>query len=231
MEHSYDLERQHRIGKLHAIERIQALLDEDFFREIGSGIKGRNQREYQNGSPEYDGVITGYGTIGGRRVVIYAQDVPGFMPGVGEEEKGIIRYGAKLLYAYAESTVPKITVILRKAYGGAYIAMGSKHLGTDFVYAWPDAEIAVMGEEPAVEILYKKELSNLASERKRARFLELTEEYRKNFMNSMKAVEEGYVDEILCPEETRERIASDLIFLKNKTKNCHVVKKHGNIPL
>ena len=158
-------------------------------------------------------------------------DVPGFMPGLDQEEKGIIRHGAKLLYAYSESTVPKITVILRRAYGGAYIAMASKHLGADFVYAWQGAEIAVMGEEPAVEILFRRELSALEGAEKLERFRELSQAYRRQVMNADTAVQQGYVDEILAPEETRSRIISDLRFLEQKRKLTDVKKKHGNLPL
>lgn len=163
--------------------------------------------------------------------IITLVDVPGFMPGAMQEEKGMIRHGASLLYAYGESTVPKITVIMRKAYGGAYIAMGSKHLGADFVYAWPDAEIAVMGEEPAIEILYRRELSGLSEDEKESRLRELTEQYRREVMNADKAVERGYIDEIILPEETRVRISSDLKFLRQKRSFCSVTKKHGNMPV
>lgn len=158
-------------------------------------------------------------------------DVPGFMPGQEQEEKGIIRHGAKLLYAYGESDVPKITVILRRAYGGAYIAMGSKHLGVDFVYAWPKAEIAVMGEQAAAKILYRKELAELTGNAREQRARELTENYRREVINAKRAVEQGYVDEILRPEETRKRLLADLAFLENKRKGNKVLKKHGNIPL
>lgn len=158
-------------------------------------------------------------------------DVPGFMPGLEQEEAGIIRHGAKLLYAYAESTVPKVTVILRRAYGGAYIAMGSKHTGTDFVYAWPEAEIAVMGEGSAVEILFSRELQGMTGQEKQAYVHELTERYRREVMNTQAAVEQGYVDEILLPQETRERICRDLEFLRDKKRASIIARKHGNIPL
>ncbi len=158
-------------------------------------------------------------------------DVPGFMPGLEQEEKGLIRHGAKLLYAYGESTVPKVTVILRKAYGGAYIAMGSKHLGADFVYAWPDAEIAVMGAEPAIEILYRKELSSLEGEERESRLHDLVEKYKGEVMNTNKAQLQGYIDEVLLPEETRSRLCEDFRFLKNKGNIDSIKKKHGNIPL
>lgn len=158
-------------------------------------------------------------------------DVPGFMPGESQEERGIIRHGAKLLYAYAESTVPKITVILRRAYGGAYIAMGSRHLGSDFVYAWPDAEIAVMGEEAAVEILCGKKLKRLDEKESREEFRKLTGQYRSQVMNTRTALAQGYVDGILRPSQTREQICSDLRMLREKCRRSVVTKKHGNIPL
>ena len=163
--------------------------------------------------------------------VITLVDVPGFMPGQSQEERGIIRHGAKLLYAYAESTVPKITVILRRAYGGAYIAMGSRHLGADFVYAWPGAEIAVMGEEAAVEILCGKKLKKMREEDRREQFLKLSGQYRTEVMNTRAALEQGYVDGILRPSQTRERICGDLRMLRGKMRGDRVRKKHGNIPL
>lgn len=163
--------------------------------------------------------------------VVTLVDVPGFMPGLEQEEQGIIRHGAKLLYAYSQSTVPKITVILRRAYGGAYIAMGSKHIGADFVYAWPGAEIAVMGEEPAVEILFRRELKSLEGQEKKEQLQKRMAQYREKLMNARTAMEQGYVDEILKPQETRERICMDLKFLRNKKRFCQVKKKHGNIPL
>lgn len=163
--------------------------------------------------------------------VITLVDVPGFMPGESQEERGIIRHGAKLLYAYAESTVPKITVILRRAYGGAYIAMGSRHLGSDFVYAWPDAEIAVMGEEAAVEILCGKKLKLLDEKASREQLRKLTGQYRSQVMNTRTALAQGYVDAILSPSQTRDRICSDLRMLQDKYRRPVVTKKHGNIPL
>lgn len=154
-------------------------------------------------------------------------DVPGFLPGVKEEHKGIIRHGAKLLYAYTEASVPKITIIMRKAYGGAYIAMCSKHLGADVVYAWPSAEIAVMGAEGAVNILYSKELKNNNDASFRE---EKIEEYKKEFMNPLIAAKRGYIDDIIVPSSTRKYIINALQLLKNK-KIYKIQKKHGNIPL
>ena len=155
-------------------------------------------------------------------------DVPGFIPGPQEEQKGIIRHGAKVIYAYSEATVPKLTVILRKAIGGAYIAMCSRHLGADFVYAWPSAEIAVMGAEGAIEILYAKELKdpNLAGE-----IAAKTEQYKKEIMTPKIAAERGYITEVINPEDTRSRIVSSFDFLETKIFTNKPLKKHGNIPL
>jgi propionyl-CoA carboxylase beta chain len=156
------------------------------------------------------------------------EDVPGFLPGTSQEFGGIIRHGAKLLYAYAEATVPKITVITRKAYGGAYCVMGSKHLRTDINFAWPTAEIAVMGSEGAVNILYRRELSsNGNSAAVRA---EKIAEYRERFANPFIAAERGYIDDVIEPHETRSRVIRALRMLANKTDTMPR-KKHGNIPL
>jgi len=155
-------------------------------------------------------------------------DVPGFLPGLEQERKGIIRHGAKLLFAYAESTVPKITIILRKAYGGAYIAMCSKHLGSDFVYSWDTGEIAVMGAEGAVEILFKSELQNAANPKELIEKLE--KEYSETFVNPTIAAESGIIDEIIEPEQTRRVIIQSLIQLQRKEQQI-LKKKHGNIPL
>ncbi|MCH5290239.1 MAG: acyl-CoA carboxylase subunit beta [Treponema sp.] len=155
-------------------------------------------------------------------------DVPGFLPGPDEEQKGIIRHGAKVIYAYSEATVPKITVITRKAYGGAYIAMCSKHLGADFVYAWPKSEIAVMGAEGAVGILYNKEMKDPAQ----AAFVaQKLQEYKDTIMTPTIAAQRDYISEIIEPEETRERVVASLDFLANKQQSVIPAKKHGNIPL
>ena len=155
-------------------------------------------------------------------------DVPGFLPGPDEEQKGIIRHGAKVIYAYSEATVPKVTVITRKAYGGAYIAMCSKHLGADFVYAWPKAEIAVMGAEGALEILYAKEMKDPTQ----AAFVAMkSKEYHETIMTPSIAAKRDYISEIIEPAETRERVAKSLEFLENKMQNAAPAKKHGNIPL
>jgi acetyl-CoA carboxylase carboxyltransferase component len=160
--------------------------------------------------------------------IITFEDVPGFMPGLNQEHGGIIRNGAKLLYAYAEATVPKITVITRKAYGGAYDVMSSKHLRGDINYAWPTAEIAVMGPEGAVSIVFRRELAD--AEDPVARKAELVADYRERFANPYVAASWGYVDDVIEPRETRQRIISALEMLQNK-RDTNPPKKHGNIPL
>lgn len=155
-------------------------------------------------------------------------DVPAFMPGVDQEHIGIIRHGAKLLYAFAEATVPKICLIMRKAYGGAYCAMNSKSLGADIVYAWPIAQIAVMGDGGAVNIIFKKQIHS--AEHPELEEVRLTEEYKQRFMNPYFAAKRGFVDEVIHPENTREKISSALNMLKEKQVS-RPWKKHGNIPL
>ena len=155
-------------------------------------------------------------------------DVPGFLPGTDQEWGGIIKHGAKLLYAYAEATVPKVTVITRKAYGGAYDVMASKHIRADINYAFPTAEIAVMGPEGAVNIIFRNELAKAAdpaAERNR-----LVAEYREKFANPFKAAELGYVDEVIRPEQTRPKLIRALEMLKDKRQD-NLPRKHGNIPL
>ena len=163
--------------------------------------------------------------------IITLVDVPGFVPSIEQEKSGIIRHGAKLLYAYAESTVPKITLILRKAFGGAYIAMGSKHLGADAVYAWPNAQISVMGAEGAIDILYGKILLDMGEKEKEIFKEKMEKKYSQKYMNSLTAEKEGYIDEIILPEETREKFYQDLVAFTNKEPVIQVTKKHGNIPL
>lgn len=163
--------------------------------------------------------------------IITFEDVPGFMPSAAQESKGIIRHGAKMLYAYSEATTTKITVIMRKAYGGAYIAMNSKRLRADKVYAWPKAEIAVMGAEAACEVLYAKKLKNLEGEEKQKFFQQKVDKYTEECMNARKALSHGYVDEIIEPAETRNHLLKDLKKLDGKTKEHTIHKKHGNIPL
>jgi propionyl-CoA carboxylase beta chain len=160
--------------------------------------------------------------------LITFEDVPGFLPGTNQEYGGIIKHGAKLLYAFAEATVPKITIITRKAYGGAYCVMASKHIRTDVNYAWPTAEIAVMGPEGAVNIVYKRELEKAANKEK-AREKKI-EEFRERFANPYVAAERGYVDAVIRPRETRKRIVHALEMLDGK-RDKNPPKKHGNIPL
>ncbi len=154
-------------------------------------------------------------------------DVPGFMPGLAEEHGGIIRRGAKLLYAYCEATVPKLTVITRKAYGGAYIVMCSKHLGSDVNLAWPQAEIAVLGAEAAVTILHRKELAGAADADARRAVIE--DDYRERFGNPYQAAELGYVDDVIAPSETRVALARHLARLATK-RSAPIPRKHGNMP-
>jgi propionyl-CoA carboxylase beta chain len=160
--------------------------------------------------------------------LITFEDVPGFLPGTTQEYGGIIRHGAKLLYAFAEATVPKITVITRKAYGGAYCVMASKHIRADVNYAWPTAEIAVMGPEGAVDIVYKRELER--AEDREAMRAEKMEEFRDRFANPYVAAERGFVDAVIHPRETRKRLIQALEMLENK-RDKNPPKKHGNIPL
>ncbi len=156
------------------------------------------------------------------------EDVPGFLPGTHQEWGGIIKHGAKLLYAYAEATVPKITVITRKAYGGAYDVMSSKHIRGDVNLAWPSAEIAVMGPKGAAEIIFKKDIAN--AEDPESMLAQKEQEYREKFANPYLAAERGYIDEVIIPRNTRVRVIQALHMLQNKTDK-NPAKKHGNIPL
>lgn len=160
--------------------------------------------------------------------IITFEDVPGFLPGTDQEWRGVIRHGAKLLYAYAEATVPKITVITRKAYGGAYCVMGSKHLRTDLNYAWPTAEIAVMGAEGAVNIVYRKEIAG-AADPEAVRAAKVAE-FRERFANPFVTAERGFIDDVIEPNETRPRLIRGLRMLETKVDSMPS-KKHGNIPL
>ena len=161
--------------------------------------------------------------------IVTLVDTPGFMPGIDQEHGGIIKHGAKILYAYAEASVPKITIIMRKAYGGAYIAMGSLSLGSDINYAWPTAEIAVMGPEGAVRILYRKELDKAPN--KEELFREKLKEYRGTFANPFRASELGYVDDVIDMALTRKKIYDALVVLNTKRADTPPIRKHGNIPL
>jgi acetyl-CoA carboxylase carboxyltransferase component len=155
-------------------------------------------------------------------------DVPGYLPGTTQEWMGIIRHGAKLLYAYSEATVPKVTLITRKAYGGAYLAMCSKHLGADYVLAWPTAEIAVMGGEGAASIIHRREINDAADAR--AKLAEKVNEYNDLFCNPYIAASRGYVDAVIYPRETRSRIIAALAMLKTKCES-RPGKKHGSMPV
>jgi propionyl-CoA carboxylase beta chain len=156
--------------------------------------------------------------------IVTLVDVPGFMPGTAQEYGGIIKHGAKLLYAYAEATVPKVTLITRKAYGGAYDVMASKHLRGDLNYAWPSAEIAVMGPKGAVEIIFRADMGDAGKIEAR------TEEYRRRFANPFVAASRGFLDDVISPAATRPRLARALAMLRTK-KLENPWKKHGNIPL
>src|SRR5215210_1559864 len=160
--------------------------------------------------------------------LIVFEDVPGFLPGVSQEHGGIIRHGAKLLYAFAEATVPKLTVITRKAYGGAYCVMASKHIRTDFNFAWPTAEIAVMGAEGAVGILYRKELADTTNPEEKRQ--QIVGEFNEKFANPYVAAEHGFIDEVIEPKFTRPKLIRALKLLQNK-RDTNPPKKHGNIPL
>ncbi|MCK4651050.1 acyl-CoA carboxylase subunit beta [Candidatus Babeliales bacterium] len=163
--------------------------------------------------------------------IISLVDVPGFLPGIDQEHNGIIKHGAKLIYAYAQATVPKITVVLRKAYGGAYIVMGSKHLASDFNFAWPTAQIAVMGAKGAIAILNGKELNKIGNIQEKEKLQkELEQKYEEKYLNPFQAAEYGYIDSIIEPNKTRKHLISSLIISKDKVELLPK-KKHGNIPL
>jgi acetyl-CoA carboxylase carboxyltransferase component len=155
-------------------------------------------------------------------------DVPGFLPGADQEYRGIIRHGAKLLYAYCEATVPKLTVITRKAYGGAYDVMCSKHIRADYNVAWPTAEIAVMGPQGAVSVIFKRDIAQADDPASRSQ--ELIDEYREQFANPYYAAERGYVDDVIEPRQTRSALIGALHMAQNKEVTTPR-RKHGNIPL
>jgi acetyl-CoA carboxylase carboxyltransferase component len=160
--------------------------------------------------------------------LVVIEDVPGFMPGLNQEHGGIIRHGAKLLYAFSEATVPKITVIVRKAYGGAYCVMNPRHIGADLVLAWPSAEIAVMGPEGAVNVIFRREIAEAQNPVERK--AELVQDYRQRFANPYVAAGAGFIDNVIEPHETRPRLINALEMLRNKQASLPA-KKHGNIPL
>jgi acetyl-CoA carboxylase carboxyltransferase component len=160
--------------------------------------------------------------------LVVFEDVPGFLPGLDQEHGGIIRRGAKLLYAFCEATVPKLTVVTRKAYGGAYCVMNSKHIRADLNLAWPSAEIAVMGPEGAVDIIFRHELAEAENPEERRQ--ELIAEYREQFANPYVSAQRGYIDDVIVPSETRPRLINALLMLQNK-RDHNPPKKHGNMPL
>ena len=155
-------------------------------------------------------------------------DVPGFLPGTDQEYNGIIRHGAKLLYAFSEASVPKLTVIIRKAYGGAYCVMSSKHIGGDYNFAWPNTEIAVMGAEGACDIVFRKEIINSTNQEERRN--ELVSDYQKKFSNPYVAASKGYIDNVIKPKETREKLIRALKSIYRKREELPK-RKHGNIPV
>src|SRR6056297_1977742 len=228
---------------------IEGVVDEDSFFEVQEGyaknivvgfarLDGKSVRIVANQPRVNAGTLDIESSEKGSRFVRFCDsfnipiltfvDVPGFMPGTDQEHGGIIRHGAKLLYAFSEATVPLLTVITRKAYGGAYDVMASKHIGADMNYAWPMAEIAVMGPQGAVNVLYSDELED--ADDVEARRQQLIDEYRDAFANPYTAAERGFVDDVLEPAETRPRLISDLELLRGKRKD-QPDRKHGNIPL
>jgi propionyl-CoA carboxylase beta chain len=230
-------------------EAIEQIIDEGSFLEIHKDyaenivvgfarLAGKSIGIVANQPAFLAGVLDNHASVKGARFVRFCdsfnipllvlEDVPGFLPGTDQEWNGIINNGAKLLYAFCEATVPKITVITRKAYGGAYCVMNSKHIGADMNYAWPTAEIAVMGAKGAAEIIFKKEISSAADQE--AKWLEKEKEYSDLFANPYRAAERGFVDEVIEPAETRAKLIKAYRMLENKVVN-NPRKKHGNIPL
>ncbi len=228
---------------------IKAVVDDGNFLEVHGGyatnltvgfarIGGRSVGIVANQPSHLAGVLDIDSSVKGGRFVRFCDafniplvtfvDVPGFLPGTDQEWRGIIRHGAKLLYAYCEATVPKVTVITRKAYGGAYDVMSSKHIRGDVNLAWPSAEIAVMGPKGAVEILWKKDIQN--AEDPETLTDKLSQEYREKFANPYIAAERGFIDDIILPRHTRHRLIDALIMLETKV-DTNPRKKHGNIPL
>ncbi|MDT5271332.1 MAG: propionyl-CoA carboxylase beta chain [Acidobacteriota bacterium] len=230
-------------------DAIHAVVDDGYFFEVHehyapnivvgfARLGGRSVGIVANQPAYLAGVLDIDASVKGARFVRFCdcfniplvvfEDVPGFMPGVRQEHSGIIRHGAKLLYAFAEATVPKITVITRKAYGGAYCVMASKHIRTDVNFAWPTAEIAVMGAEGAVGILYRREIGE-APDQDAARRARVAE-FEEKFANPFVAAERGFIDEIIEPALTRKKLINALSLLENK-RDTNPPKKHGNIPL
>jgi propionyl-CoA carboxylase beta chain len=230
-------------------EVIQGVVDDNSFLEVHAGfagniivgfarLAGKSIGVVANQPAVLAGVLDVHASQKGARFVRFCdafnipllvfEDVPGFLPGTDQEWNAIITNGAKLLYAFSEATVPRITVITRKAYGGAYDVMNSKHIGADMNYAWPTAEIAVMGARGAAEIIFRSEIEAAAD--KAAALKGKEDEYAEMFANPYRAAERGYVDEVILPEETRERLIRAFRMLEGKVRNLPR-KKHGNIPL
>jgi propionyl-CoA carboxylase beta chain len=230
-------------------DAINAIVDDGYFFEVQehyaknmvigfARLNGRPAGIVANQPAFLAGVLDINSSIKGARFVRFCdcfniplitfEDVPGFLPGVAQEHGGIIVHGAKLLYAFAEATVPKITVITRKAYGGAYCVMASKHIRADVNYAWPTAEIAVMGPEGAVDIVYRRDLDK-AKDKAKMRAQKI-EEFREKYSNPYVAAERGYIDAVIQPRETRKKIIDALEMLQTK-RDKNPPKKHGNIPL
>lgn len=230
-------------------DAIHAIVDDRYFFEVQehfapnlvigfARLNGRSVGIVANQPAHLAGVLDINASIKGARFVRFCdcfniplitfEDVPGFLPGTQQEFGGIIRHGAKLLFAYAEATVPKITVVTRKAYGGAYCVMASKHIRTDVNYAWPTAELAVMGAEGAVNVLYRREIEQ--AEDSDAVRKEKIAEFRERFVNPFTALERGYLDAVIRPSETRRRLIGALEMLRNK-RASNPPRKHGNIPL
>lgn len=230
-------------------EVIDALIDDDTFREVHEAfapnivvgfarLDGRSIGVIANQPMAMAGVLDIDSSRKGARFVRFCdafnipmlvlEDVPGFLPGTDQEWRGIISHGAKLLYAFSEATVPRVTVITRKAYGGAFDVMNSKNIGADLNYAWPTAEIAVMGAKGAAEIIFKAEIAK--AEDPEAKWKEKEAEYAELFANPYRAAERGFVDDVILPEETRAKLISAFKMLENKSEVLPK-KKHGNIPL
>ncbi len=230
-------------------EVIDGIVDEGSFLEVHKNfaenivvgfarLAGRSIGIVANNPAFLAGVLDVHSSTKGARFVRFCdafnipllvlEDVPGFLPGTDQEWNAIITNGAKLLYAFSEATVPRVTVITRKAYGGAYDVMNSKHIGADMNFAWPGAEIAVMGAKGAAEIIFKKEITN--AENPELAWKEKEAEYAEKFANPYRAAERGFIDEVIMPEQTRQKLISSFKMLENKVANLPK-KKHGNIPL
>ena len=230
-------------------EVIRGIVDEDSFFEIHeewaenivvgfARLAGRSIGIVGNQPISLAGVLDVNSARKGARFVRFCdcfnipllvlEDVPGFLPGTDQEWNGIIVNGAKLLYAFSEATVPRVTVITRKAYGGAYDVMNSKHIGADMNFAWPSAEIAVMGAKGASEIIFKKEISEAADPE--AMLAQKEAEYKETFANPYRAAQRGFIDEVIDPKDTRRKLIKAFAMLENKVEKLPR-KKHGNIPL